>query len=103
MNKKKVNLSKGECFEEEIEPGKIGKEEGCEHLDGHMTGIDESVTKEEAESLTALLKKYSDVFFKNEVDLGETQLAKHPMYTGDCETNETDAKETTIPPVRENK
>jgi len=48
-----------------------------------MTGIDESVTSEQADGLTSLLKKYSDVFSRNELDLGVMPLAKHRIYTGD--------------------
>jgi len=54
------------------------------HLDGLMTGIDGSVTREQAEGLIELLKRYSDVFSKNEIDLGETLLAKHRIDTGDA-------------------
>jgi len=49
-----------------------------------MTGIDGSVTREQAEGFTSLLKRYSDVFSKNELDLRETPLAKHPIDTGDA-------------------
>jgi len=48
-----------------------------------MTGVDESVTREQVEGLTSLLKKYSGVFSKNELDLGETPLSKHRIDTGD--------------------
>jgi len=46
-------------------------------------GIDGSVTSEQAEGLTGLLKRYSDVFSRNELDLGVTPLAKHRIDTGD--------------------
>jgi len=48
-----------------------------------MTGIDGSVNREQAEGLAELLKRYSDVFFKNELDLGKTPLAKSRIDTGD--------------------
>jgi len=55
----------------------------CEHLDGLMTEIDGSITSEQAKGLTSPLKKYSDVFSRNELDLGVTPLAKHRIDTGD--------------------
>jgi len=79
-----ADLAMAEFVEEGMEPGDIGKEGGCEHLDGLMTGIDGSVTREQAEGLTSLLKRYSDVFSKNDLDLGETLLAKHRIDTGDA-------------------
>jgi len=72
-----------EFIEEGTEPGEERKKNCCEHLDGLMMGIDGSVTPEQAESLTGRLKKYSDVFSRNELDLGETPLAKHRIDTGD--------------------
>jgi len=49
-----------------------------------MKGIDGSVTGEQAEGLTKLLRRYSDVFSKNELDLVETPLAKHRIDMGDA-------------------
>jgi len=77
-----ADFSLAEFVEEGMEPGDIKKEEGCENLDGLMTGIDGSATREQAEGWSSLLKRYSDVFFKNELDLGETPLAKHRIDTG---------------------
>jgi len=73
-----------EFVEEGMEPGEEENAVGCEHLDGLMTGIDGSVTREQTEGLTKLLRRYSDVFSKNELDLGETSLAKHRIDTGDA-------------------
>jgi len=71
-----------EFVEEEKETGKEGGL-SREHLDGLMTEKDESVTSEQAEGLTRLLNRYSDVFSKNELDLGVTPLAKHRIVTKD--------------------
>jgi len=54
-----------------------------ERLNGLMTGIDKSVTREQANGLSALLNRYPDVFSKNELDLGVTPLAKHRIDTGE--------------------
>jgi len=63
------DLALAEFLEEGMEPGDIENSGSCEHLDGLMTGIDGSVTRKQAEGLTSLLKRYSDVFSKNELDL----------------------------------
>jgi len=77
-----ADLTMSEFVEEEMETeGEGGL--SCKHLDGLMTGIDGNVTSEQAEGLTGLLKKYSDVFSRNELDLGMTPLAKHRINTGD--------------------
>jgi len=60
-----------EFVEEEKETREVGKNGNNEHFNGFMTGIDASVTSEQAEKLTDLLKKYSDVFSRNELDLGK--------------------------------
>jgi len=77
-----ADLTMSEFIEEGMEPGEEREGCSCEHLDGLMTGIDGSVTREQAEGLTSLLKKYSDVFSRNELDPGETPLAKHRIDTG---------------------
>jgi len=53
-----------EFIEEERETEREGGLSG-EHLDGLMTGIDESVTSEQADGLTSLLERYLDVFSRN--------------------------------------
>jgi len=58
---------------------------GCyEHLSKLTEGIDGSVTEEQKIRLVEILKRYSDVFSKKELDLGETSLAKHRIDTGDA-------------------
>jgi len=47
-------------------------------------GIDGSVTEEKQRQLVDILQRYSDVFSKGELDLGETPLAKHRIDTGDA-------------------
>jgi len=79
-----ANLAMAEFVEEGMESGDIKNGGSCEHLHGLMTRIDGSVTREQAEGLTCLLKRYSDLFSKNELDLGETSLAKHRIDTGDA-------------------
>jgi len=76
------NLSMAECVEER-EGGEIkDKESDYAHLTGLSKGIDGSVTREQEARLTTLLRQYSDEFSKNELDLGETPLAKHRIDTG---------------------
>jgi len=79
-----ADLTMAEFVEEGMEPEEEGKEVSCEHLGGLMTGINGSVTGKQAKGLTKLLRRYSDVFSKNELDLGETPLAKHQIDTGDA-------------------
>jgi len=77
-----ADLTMSEFIEDGKEPeGERGL--SGEHLDGLMAGIDSSVTKEQAEGLTSLLRKYLDVFSRNELYLEVTPLAKHRIYTGD--------------------
>jgi len=78
------NLSLGDCIEEEGEAVGMKTEERYKHLTGLMSGIDKSVTKEQEEKLKELLRKYSDVFSKNELDFGKTTLANHRIDTGDA-------------------
>jgi len=77
-----ADLTMSEFVEDERET-KLEGDLSCEHLDGLTTGIDGSVTSEQAKGLTGLLKKYSDVFFRNKLDLGVTPLAKHRIDMGD--------------------
>jgi len=67
-----------------VENGKEEEKKGelsVEHLNGLMSGIDRSVTGEQADGLSSLLKRYADVFSRNELDLGVTPLAKHRIDT----------------------
>jgi transposase InsO family protein len=60
-------------------------DEGGAHLviDELMNSIDPTVTEKEKEELKTLLVKYSDVFSKNEYDLGRTAKVQHRIDTGD--------------------
>jgi len=78
-----ADLALAEFIEEQNESGEERESGDCEHLNDLMTGIDGSVTREQAEGLTGLLKKYSDVFSRNQLDLEETPLAMHRIDTGE--------------------
>jgi len=54
------------------------------HLSTLMEGVDERVSKEQRVELIKILREYSDVFSKGELDLGETWLATHQIDTGDA-------------------
>jgi len=81
-------LTMGECINEEgaLEGAFVSElGAGCyEHWSKLTQGIDGSVTEEQKQQLVEILKKYSDVFSKGELDLGETPLAKHRINTGDA-------------------
>jgi len=78
-------LTMAECMNEGGAAESTGLEEGCyEQLNKLTEGIDGSVTEEQKLRLVDMLKRYSDVFSKGELDLGETRLAKHRIDTGDA-------------------
>jgi len=63
----------------------VGMEEGrYEHLSKLTEGIDGSITKKQERPLVDTLRRYSDVFSKGKLNLGETPLAKHRIDTGDA-------------------
>jgi len=53
-------------------------------LTGLTKGVERNVTTEQKARRTELLKRFSYVFSKNELDLGKTSLAKHRIDTGDA-------------------
>ena len=42
------------------------------------------MTKAQEQELENLLKRYEDIFAKDEYDLGRTDIVKHEIDTGDC-------------------
>jgi len=76
-------LSIAEC----VEGGEMEMDVGNnnhDYLTGLTKGLVENVTKKQEGQLTKLLRRFSNVFSKNELDLGETPLAKHRIHTGDA-------------------
>ena len=49
-----------------------------------LKGMSPGVSVSEREQISALLSEFSDVFSKNELDLGETHLGVHRIDTGDA-------------------
>jgi len=61
-----------------------GGDRSYQHLSKLLERVDDDVTEDQRNELIKIVREYADVFSKGELDLGETLLAAHQIYTGDA-------------------
>jgi hypothetical protein len=56
---------------------------GCEHFEGVIDTLPNDLEEAKREAAVEFVREYTDVFYRNEFDIGCTHLIPHRMDTGD--------------------